>query len=121
MLYLYNGNNYCLISIFMISDCSFAGRPHISAPDLSIIEEWFSDSNVTAILKYQAHAYNQSENYYGTILNITIKVTPHTIVVSNTTHIELMLLYNTLYNISSSISLCGLTGPSTTDELFYGE
>ena len=85
------------------------------------MDELFSDTNVTAILKYQAHAFNQSENYYGATFDITIKVTPHTIVVSNSTHVELMLLYNTIYNISSSISLCGLTGPSMTDELFYGK
>ena len=82
------------------------------------MEEVFSDSNVTVTLNYQAH---QTESIYGTLLNASIEVTPQTIVVSNGTHVELVLLYNVLYNISFFVSLCGLTGPSITEQLFYGK
>ena len=94
------------------------GNPHLPAPDLIVIQEFFNENNVTAILKYE-DLYNESE--YGITLNVSIGVTPQVTIVSINGTFELMLLYNTMYNVSSFVSLCGLTGPSTTEELFYGK
>lgn len=92
------------------------------APELSILEELFGENNVNVVLKYRENMYNESEHGPSvTLNNIFIKITPQATVVSNSTHVELMLLYNTQYNMSSFVSLCELTGPSTTDELFYGK
>ena len=96
-----------------------SGHLYVSAPELSITEELFGESNVTVILKYQEDAYNESG--YGVTIKVSVEVIPQVTVVSNGTQFELVLLYNTLYNISAYVTLCGLTGPSRTSEVFYGE
>ena len=91
------------------------------APKLSILEEVFGESNITVILKYQGNLYDES-GYRVTLYNdiIAVDVTPPVTVVSNGTHFELMLFYNTQYNASASITLCEVTVPSITSEFFYG-
>jgi hypothetical protein len=42
-------------------------------------------------------------------------------VITNNTHAELTLLYNTRYNISFNSAFCGLTDESNTIQLFYGK
>ena len=88
---------------------------------MSIVKELFGKNNVTAFLEYQENVYNESEYGPNVTLDVSIKVTPQATIISNGTHFELLLLYDTVYNISSYIRVCEFTGPSTTDELFYGK
>ena len=88
---------------------------------MSIVKELFGKNNVTAFLEYQENVYNESEYGPNATLDISIKVTPQATIISNGTHFELLLLYDTVYNISSCIRVCEFTGLSTTDELFYGK
>lgn len=88
---------------------------------MNIVKELFGKNNVVAILKYQKNMYNESEYGPNVTPNVSIKVTPQATVASNGTHFELLLLYDTIYNISSYIRVCEFTGPSTTDGLFYGK
>ena len=91
------------------------------APELGIVKELFGENNVAAFLRYQENMYNESKYGPNVTPNVSIKVTPQATVISNGTHFELFLLYDTVYNISSYIRVCEFTGPSTTDELFYGK
>ena len=97
----------------------FLGHSHFTVPELDIIDQFFGECNVTVSLQYTEDVYNKSK--YSVTLNVSIEVTPSAIVVSNGTHFELVLLYNTQYNISAFITLCEFTGPSTTSEIFYGK
>ena len=75
--------------------------------------------NVNITLEIHQPTQNGS---YGALYNISFSITPEAEIVStDNNYVQLILQYNTPYNLSAVTSLCGQISDSTTIELFYGE
>ena len=61
------------------------------------------------------------EYAYGVSYSVSVVVVPQVAMITNRTHVELTVHYNTLYNISVIGSFCGHNSESATIGLFYGE
>ena len=87
----------------------------IAAPGSIAIRkpEQFRNDTITIYIEWTVE-----ENYDTINPNVSPQVT---IDASNGTSAQLILSYNTLYNVSVTATLCGRSLSSSATELFYGE
>ena len=73
----------------------------------------FGEDNVTVHLEWSPQAN----------VSYDVSVSPHTVDIElfTTTRLQLTVVYNTLYNISTLAVLCGQTHATTLTELYFGE
>ena len=92
---------------FITADIAAPGSIVISKP------EQFRNETITVYIKWTA------EEDYDTInLNVSPQVPVNA---RNGTSAQLILSYNTLYNVNVTATLCGQSLSSSATELFYGE
>ena len=92
---------------------------------LKITENFLGNLNISIILE----AKSMHEDYYymyGALFNASFTVVPqdrgsYRVNMINSTHIELIVTYNTYYNVSATGSACGQTTESPTIQLHYSE
>ena len=90
---------------------------------LEITENFLGDLNISIILEAKSM---QKDHDYGALFNASFIVVPqdrgsYRVSVINSTHIELIVTYNTYYNVSATGSACGQTTESPTIQLHYSE
>ena len=95
---------------------------YLAPLELVIGEEFHGDINVRIILE----AMLMQKDNYGDLFNASFTIVPqnqssHRVNVINSTHIELIVTYNTYYNVSAIGTVCGRTTELSTIQLLYSE
>ena len=83
-------------------------------PEVHIFDEQFGTINVIVVLEWIG-----SGNVVSYNISFTPENPPETLFHGNT-QLELVLLYNTLYNLMVTSTLCGENNATSTTELHYG-
>ena len=89
---------------------------YLNPPGMVLTEQLLGMDKVTVILERMV-----MQDVYSASYTVSIVVVPQVSVVTNSTHIELIVSYNTFYNVGAVATLCGQNSESATIELFYGE
>jgi hypothetical protein len=84
-------------------------------PKLGIAEESFNSLNITVLLNLIPPVPGVQP------YNVSVTAFPPVTLVYNHTHAELILSFNTRYNINFTSTFCGLSSESDTLQSFYGE
>lgn len=91
--------------------------------ELEISEEFLGVLNVSVILE----ATLMQMNDYDDLFNASLTIVPQNYQANyrvnriNRTHTELMVYYNTFYNVSAIATVCGRTTESPYIQLLYSE
>ena len=107
-----------LLIIIIITDS-------LNAPEIGVSKQLFGLYNVTVTL--DTHNTMPTQNaLYGALYNVSLSITPDPIgdIVSTNTesnYVQLTLLYNIRYIVSTVATLCRESSDPTITELFYGE
>lgn len=83
-------------------------------PKVHIIDEQFGTTNVTVVLEW-----TDSGNAVSYNISLTPEISSEALS-RRSTQLELVLLYNTLYNLMITATLCGENNATTATELHYG-
>ena len=97
----------------------------LNAPEIGISKQLFGLYDVTVTLDTHNTMTTQND-LYGALYSISLSITPDPIgdIVSASTdnnNVQLTLLYNTRYIVSTVATLCRESSDPTITELFYGE